>query len=64
MVTCQAENVFGTRVAQVKLIVFGECVSVFLPPGDINKASVLYCTLERNRMLCKISNTVRMEITV
>ena len=26
MVTCQAENVFGTRVAQVKLIVFGEFV--------------------------------------
>jgi len=26
MITCQAENVFGTRVAQVKLIVFGECV--------------------------------------
>ena len=23
-VTCQAENVFGTRVAHVKLIVFGE----------------------------------------
>ena len=26
MITCQAENVFGTRVAQVKLIVFGEFV--------------------------------------
>ena len=24
MITCQAENVFGTRSAQVKLIVFGE----------------------------------------
>ena len=24
MITCQAENVFGTRVTQVKLIVFGE----------------------------------------
>ena len=24
MITCQAENVFGTRVARVKLIVFGE----------------------------------------
>ena len=27
MITCQAENVFGTRVAQVKLIVFGELLS-------------------------------------
>ena len=26
-ITCQAENVFGTRVAQVKLIVFGELLS-------------------------------------
>ena len=26
MITCQAENVFGTQVAQVKLIVFGEFV--------------------------------------
>ena len=24
VITCHAENVFGTRVAQVKLIVFGE----------------------------------------
>ena len=24
LITCQAENVFGTRVARVKLIVFGE----------------------------------------
>ena len=30
MITCQAENVFGTRVAQVKLIVFGEFVFFFL----------------------------------
>ena len=30
MITCQAENVFGTRVAQVKLVVFGECVLFFL----------------------------------
>ena len=29
MITCQAENVFGTRVAQVKLIVFGEFVFFF-----------------------------------
>ena len=64
MVTCQAENVFGTRVAQVKLIVFGEFVFFILLPGDINKAIALYCTLERNRMLCKMSNTVKMEITV
>ena len=42
MITCQAENVFGTRVAQVKLIVFGEFLfSFFLPSGDINKAIVL-----------------------
>jgi len=26
MITCQAENVFGTQVAHVKLIVFGECI--------------------------------------
>ena len=49
MITCQAENVFGTRVAQVKLIVFGEFVLFFLHSRDINKAIVLYCTLERNR---------------
>ena len=26
MITCRAENVFGTRVAHVKLIVYGELV--------------------------------------
>ena len=26
MIACQAENVFGTRVAHVKLIVFGEYI--------------------------------------
>ena len=26
MIACQAENVFGTRVAHVKLIVFGESI--------------------------------------
>ena len=30
MITCQAENVFGTRVTQVKLIVFGEFCLFFL----------------------------------
>ena len=29
MITCQAENVFGTRVALVKLIVFGEFLFSF-----------------------------------
>ena len=30
IITCQAGNVFGTRVAQVKLIVFGEFVCLLL----------------------------------
>ena len=30
MITCQAENVFGTREAQVKFIVFGEFVCLLL----------------------------------
>ena len=30
MIACQAENVFGTRVAHVKLIVFGECIFFLL----------------------------------
>ena len=42
MITCQAKNVFGTREAQVKLIVFGEFVLFFLHTGDINKAILLY----------------------
>ena len=29
MITCRAENVFGVRVAQVKLIVFGELLFTF-----------------------------------
>ena len=42
MITCQAENLFGTRVAQVKLIVFGEFVVFFFLSGDINEAILLY----------------------
>ena len=41
MITCQGENVFGTRVAQVKLIVFGGFVSFSLLSGEINKAAIL-----------------------
>ena len=44
MITCQAENMFGTRVAQVKLIVFGEffCFFSFFLSGDINKDILMY----------------------
>jgi len=35
MITCQAENMFGTRVAQVKLIVFGPPRFPITPPGQV-----------------------------
>jgi len=47
MITCQAENVFGTRVAQVELIVFGPPRFPITPPGQVigffKKATILQC---------------------
>ena len=34
IITCQAENVFGTRVARVKLVVFGEFLFTFSKKTD------------------------------
>ena len=34
VITCQAENVFGTRVARVKLVVFGEFLFTFSEKTD------------------------------
>ena len=48
MITCQAENVFGTRVAQVKLIVFGEYLFSFSYFDEITFKKSL------TRLLCYI----------
>ena len=34
IITCQAENVFGTRVARLRLIVFGEFIFLFSKKTD------------------------------
>jgi len=47
MITCQAENVFGIRVAQVELIVFGPPRFPTTPPdeviGFLKKETILQC---------------------
>lgn len=53
-ITCHAENVFGIRVVHVKLIVFGECVSLSVTldiirkcKGMLNRTLITFKKLEK-----------------